>query len=67
MGKGCIGYYLSVTNSFLPVYIKMELRVSMAEWAFFVLQAVFELIAIVFLYTKENNEWFNSRTTNTLP
>lgn len=46
---------------------KMELNASMAEWAFFVLQAVFELIAAIFLYTKESNQWFNSSTTNTLP
>jgi hypothetical protein len=46
---------------------KMEVKASMAEWAFFVLQAVFELMAVIFLYTKESNHWFNSSTTHELP
>ena len=54
-------------SAFYLFTFKMELKASMAEWAFFVLQAVFELIAVIFLYTKESNQWFNSRTIHTLP
>jgi hypothetical protein len=54
-------------STFYLFTFKMELRASMAEWAFFVVQGAFELIAIIFLYTKESNEWFNSSTTHTLP
>ena len=54
-------------SAFYLFMFKMELKATMAEWAFFVVQAAFELIAIMFLYTKESNEWFNSRTTHTLP
>ncbi len=54
-------------TAFYLFMFKMELKASMAEWALFVLQAVFELMAILFLFTKESNYWFNSRTTVTLP
>jgi hypothetical protein len=57
---------LLITAFYLFMF-KMELKASMAEWALFILQAVFELIAILFLYTRESNLWFNSRTTLTLP
>ncbi len=57
---------LLITVFYLFMF-KMELKASMAEWAFFVLQAIFEVMAILFLYTKESNTWFNSSTTLVLP
>jgi hypothetical protein len=55
-----------VAASYIFIF-KIESKVSMAEVALFVLQAAFQLVALIFLYTIESNTWFNSRTNNTLP
>jgi hypothetical protein len=58
--------YIVITTSYIFLF-KIELRVSMAEIALFVFQAAFQFIALIFLYTKESNAWFNSNTGNALP
>jgi hypothetical protein len=63
--SGIVVVCIFIAAAYLYTF-KMELQVSMAEWAFFVLQALFELIAILFLFNKETSEWLNSSVTNTL-
>ena len=54
-----------VAGSYMLMF-KNELRTSMIEGALFALQIIFEIIAFIFLYNKECNTWFNSRTTEML-
>jgi len=55
-----------ITATYIIMFEKQPV-VSMAEVGLFVLQAIFQLVALIFLYKEESNTWFNSRTGDSLP
>jgi hypothetical protein len=58
--------FISLLATYLYMF-KIESKVSMAEVALFILQTALQFLAIIFLYLKETNIWFNSRTSSALP
>jgi hypothetical protein len=55
-----------VAAAYLLVF-KMEQPVNLVDVAIFILQVCLQAFALVFLYSKDCNIWFNSRTTEMLP
>ncbi|MGI8950782.1 MAG: hypothetical protein ACR2FN_04255 [Chitinophagaceae bacterium] len=58
--------FILVTILYIGAF-KLELHMSMLEGALIVIQACLQIIALIFLYTKESNNWFNSSTAAMLP
>ncbi len=60
-----IFFILSVVFYFTA--FKQEVHMSMIEGALIVVAACLQIIALIFLFNKESNKWFNSSTTEMLP
>ena len=55
-----------ITASY-TILFRIDVYVNFFEGALILLQACFQITALIFLYSKESNNWFNSRTSAILP